>query len=93
MNIGEKILQEIIKQGMFSVAHPDPQESHVFVWSSGSAEQLEALVANSPEVQIPSRLADLYGEALRLLGAPDNGNPQELIKWDETHLTPPALSP
>jgi len=44
MRIGEKIVNEIIKQGMFTVSHPDPDEPHVFVWSSGAAEQLEALV-------------------------------------------------
>lgn len=43
--IGHLIIEEIVKQGMFKVAHPDPEEAHVFVWSSGAAEQLEALVA------------------------------------------------
>lgn len=43
-SIGHLIINEIIKQGMFAVSYPDPKESHVFVWSSGAAEQLEALV-------------------------------------------------
>lgn len=45
-SIGEKIIDAIIKQGMFRVAHPDPGETHIFVWSSSAAEQLEALVAD-----------------------------------------------
>lgn len=44
MSIGETIINEIVKQGMFTVSYPDPDESHVFVWSSGSVEQLEAVV-------------------------------------------------
>ena len=46
-DIGDRIIAEIIKQGMFSVNHPDPAESHVFVWSSGAPEQLHALVASA----------------------------------------------
>ena len=44
--LGEALIAEIIKQGMIAVAHPDPDEAHVFVWSSGAAEQLEAVVAH-----------------------------------------------
>ncbi len=46
--IGERILSEIVKQGMVTVAHPklSPEESIVFVWSANSAEQLDALVRN-----------------------------------------------
>jgi hypothetical protein len=44
MNIGERIVSEIIKQGMVRVAHPDPDEPHVFVWSENSYDQLSALV-------------------------------------------------
>jgi hypothetical protein len=43
-SIGQQIIEEIVKQGMVTVAHPDPDVSHVFVWSSGAAEQLEALI-------------------------------------------------
>jgi hypothetical protein len=43
-SIGQEIIGEIVKQGMFVVSHPDPDEAHVFVWSSGAAEQLDALV-------------------------------------------------
>ena len=43
--IGHQIVTEIIKQGMFRVSFPDPDSAHVFVWSSGAAEQLDALVA------------------------------------------------
>ena len=43
-SIGLLIIEEIIKQGMFHVAHPDPEEDHVFVWNANAAEQLEALV-------------------------------------------------
>lgn len=43
-SIGHIIIEEIIKQGMFHVAHPDPEEDHVFVWNANAAEQLEALV-------------------------------------------------
>lgn len=46
MSIGHKIIEEIIKQRMFTISHPDPDNAHVFVWSSGAAEQLEALVVN-----------------------------------------------
>ncbi len=57
MKIGQQIIDEIIKQGMFAVKHPDPDTAHVFVWSSGAAEQLEALIED--------RLR--YNEALGLL--------------------------
>lgn len=43
-SIGQQIISEIIKQTMFVVNHPDPETAHVFVWSSGAAEQLDALV-------------------------------------------------
>lgn len=43
-SIGQQIIDEIIKQGMFAVNYPDPDAAHVFVWSSGAAEQLDALV-------------------------------------------------
>lgn len=49
MSIGDQILDEITKQAMFRVAHPDPDVAHVFVWSSGAAEQLDAVVAAAIE--------------------------------------------
>jgi len=42
--LGQKIIDAIIAQGMFTVALPDPDESHLFVWSANAAEQLEAVV-------------------------------------------------
>lgn len=45
MSIGHEIIDEIVRQGMFTVSYPDPDAPHVFVWSSGAAEQLEALIA------------------------------------------------
>ena len=41
--LGEQIINE--SAGLFSVNYPDPEESHIFVWSSGASEQLEAVVA------------------------------------------------
>lgn len=82
-SIGHQIIGEIIKQGMFNVAHPDPDTAHVFVWSSGAAEQLEAVVANSSNIQIRDRLIELYSAALTKLGAPDGGDPAELLEWAE----------
>ena len=43
--LGEKLIGQILKQGMFSVNYPDPDESHIFVWSSIAEEQLECVVA------------------------------------------------
>jgi hypothetical protein len=51
MSIGHDIIDEIGKQAMFAVAHPDPEEAHIFVWSSGAGEQLHALVMDSKEVR------------------------------------------
>jgi len=83
MDIGHKIIDEIVKQRMFVVSFPDPDVAHVFVWSSGAVEQLHAIVSDSAEVQIPRREAALYAQALQLLGAPDSGNPAELLEWAE----------
>lgn len=41
MSIGDKIIDEIIKQGMVKT---DPQEPTVLVWSSNAEEQLSAVV-------------------------------------------------
>lgn len=43
-NLGSKIIAEIVKQAMCRVKHPDPDANHVFVWSAGCEEQLEAVV-------------------------------------------------
>jgi hypothetical protein len=42
MSIGHKIIEGTF--GLFRVAEPDPDKAHIFVWSSGAAEQLEAVV-------------------------------------------------
>lgn len=81
MNIGEQIVNEIITQGMVQVASPDPEATHVFAWKANSHDQLSALVQRSAEVEIPSRVRDLFGEALRILGAPDDVSPSELLEW------------
>jgi len=43
--LGEKLIRQILKQRMFSVNYPDPDESHIFVWSASAEEQLECVVA------------------------------------------------
>lgn len=47
MSVAEKILDQIILQGMVNVAHPDPDECHVFVWNANTIEQLDAVVRNA----------------------------------------------
>lgn len=84
MSIGHQIIDEIIKQNMFVVNHPDPEATHVFVWSSGAAEQLDAVVARSAEMEIKDRLIALYAHALEIAGAPDSGKRSELIAWAES---------
>lgn len=81
MDVGTQIIAEIVKGGLFVVNFPDPEASHIFVWSSGAAEQLHALVRNSVDVRVPTKEAALYGRVLQLLGAPDGDDPQELIAW------------
>ena len=44
--LGQLLIAEIIKQGMFTVRHPDPDEAHVFVWAGNADEQLECVVAD-----------------------------------------------
>lgn len=44
MSVGQRIIEEICKQGMFRVSHPDPDAAHVFVWNANAEEQLEAIV-------------------------------------------------
>lgn len=57
--LGEMILSEIMKQKMFAVHHPDPDEAHVFVWASNAYEQLECVVAEflkqNADVEAPPR--------------------------------------
>ena len=43
--LGQELIAEICKQGMFAVRHPDPEEAHVFVWAGNAEEQLECVVA------------------------------------------------
>lgn len=58
-SIGERIIDEIVAQAMISISYPDPDVSHVFVWSSSAVEQLEALVAeHAPKDEWSSALAD-----------------------------------
>ncbi len=47
MNIGEQIINEIVKQGMVQIAHPDPNEPHVLVWQANAADQIAGLVMNA----------------------------------------------
>lgn len=47
MNLGQRILEEIIRQGMVRVVPREPgQESDILVWSANVEEQLEAVVQN-----------------------------------------------
>ena len=55
--------------GLFKVAIPDPEEPHVFVWSSGAPEQLAAIIES--ELKPLRELAEigrLAVEARRLYG-------------------------
>ena len=57
-SIGERIVDEIIKQGMVKpLPHPDLGDIGpvVFVWAANSTEQLSALVEN--ELQVRLKLA------------------------------------
>ena len=42
-SIGEKIVAEIVKQGMVQLAYHD-DEATVFVWNANTYDQLDALV-------------------------------------------------
>lgn len=44
--IGERIINEIIRQGMVNVSAPDPEVQHVITWNGNAIEQLTALVEN-----------------------------------------------
>jgi hypothetical protein len=52
--LGQKLIAEICKQGMLSVRHPDPDESHIFVWAANADEQLECVVSEflSPNAEL-----------------------------------------
>ena len=60
MNIGEQIINEIVKQGMVQIAHPDSNESHVLVWKANAADQLSAMIAARGD-----HYRNLYEEASR----------------------------
>jgi len=47
MNLGQTILDEIIKQGMVNVVYPKIDEPIVFLWNDNAAEQIEAIVMNA----------------------------------------------
>lgn len=57
-SIAQKVLDEIIRQRMVTIAHPDPQVSHVFVWAPNAAEQLEAVIAAELEAAGRRRLQE-----------------------------------
>lgn len=46
-SLGDIILEKITQTNLFSVSYPDPEEAHVFVWSIGAAERLEAIFEQS----------------------------------------------
>jgi hypothetical protein len=43
--LGQKLIAEIIKQGMFAVNYSDHDETHLVVWAGNANEQLECVVA------------------------------------------------
>lgn len=49
MSIGERIINEIIKQGMVNITAPDPAVGHVITWNANACEQLTALVAEETQ--------------------------------------------
>lgn len=55
MSLGQRILEEIIRQGMVRVVPREPgQDGDILVWSANVEEQLEAVVQNhmaSPDQQ------------------------------------------
>lgn len=44
--IGEHLINAIACGRFVTISYPDPDVAHVFVWSSGAGEQLDALVAS-----------------------------------------------
>jgi len=52
--LGQKLIAEIIKQGMFAVHYSDPDETQLIVWAGNANEQLECVVAEflSPNADV-----------------------------------------
>ena len=44
--LGQRIIGEIIDQGMTTISYPDPEATHVIVWTGNADEQLECVVAD-----------------------------------------------
>lgn len=62
MNIGQQILDEIIKQGMVTVAHCDPENGSVLVWNANTQDQLHASVSSLiHSCDHPSEHVDMLG--------------------------------
>jgi hypothetical protein len=63
VNSGERIINEIIKQGMVRVAEPRiaPDQTVIFAWSATSVDQLDALV----ETIVRERTARLRREVVK----------------------------
>lgn len=61
MNIGYRIIEEIGKGAMFATHDVDGpiERSLIYVWSSGAAEQLEAVVHQYTDQQLASVRNDL----------------------------------
>ena len=54
MNIGQIVIDAVVKAGAIeSAEHPTP-ESTVFVWSANAAEQIEAALAESGYTIVPN---------------------------------------
>ena len=72
MNIGERIIDEIIRQNMVTV---DGEESAVLVWNGNAPEQLESLIFELCPNEIArlerenARLREILG---RMYNAPNN---------------------
>jgi hypothetical protein len=63
MTIGNKIIDEVIKQPLFRVECPDaPESGCLIIWNGNAASQLDALVAG--EVQGASQVEELVGALL-----------------------------
>lgn len=60
MTIGHRIIVAIAENSLFAVSHPDPKAQHVFTWSSGAAEQLDA-VADAHFYDLARRLQHIDG--------------------------------
>lgn len=69
-NLGEKIIEEIGKQGMFATHDVDGpvERALIYVWSSGAAEQLEAVVAEHVAAIIAAKDAELELQRMQMAG-------------------------